>query len=213
LDEAAQNKLNPASYRGRLAITQPNRELTNSLARGTLIVGESVRVKGTIDGCDTLIVQGLIQSSFKTQSLLVLEGGEFVGTVEAENVDIAGIFDGELAVQGCLKVRPTGRLSGTFHYARISIDEGAEISGYLQVGGCLPPPLQWKKAKARSSAFNKPVESAEPPEFAHLDPGDGQTESLPIFQGPKLHGASFLHKIRPKIRARPDPLDSTGGET
>ncbi len=163
MNEASESTLYPASFRGPLAVKKPNKDRISTQDKGTLIVGDFVRVAGTLDGCDTLIVQGLVRSSFKAQSLLVLEGGVCAGTVETENADIAGIFDGELAVQGYLKVRSKGRLRGTFHYARISMEEGAEISGNMQVGGCLPPPLQWQKAKPRSLEFNEPDESAEPP--------------------------------------------------
>ncbi len=192
-------------------------------AKGTLIVGEGVRVSGTLDGCDTLIVQGLVRSSFKAQSLLVLEGGVCAGTVETENADIAGIFDGELAVQDRLKVRSKGRLRGTFHYARISLEEGAEISGNMEVGGNLPPPLQWQKAKPRSPEYNEPVESAEPPESEPSFCSGGQIESLPIEslpieslpidRGSKLRTAGLLQNIRPDSRGKPNPPDSTSGET
>ena len=126
-------------------IKHPNVERASTRLEGTIVVGEDVRFKGTLDGCDTLIVKGRVQTSFKAHSLQVLEGGRCVGTVETETAEIAGTFDGVLAVQECLKVRSTGRLTGTIHYARISIEEGGEISGDMQVGGCLPPPLRWQK--------------------------------------------------------------------
>ena len=158
-------------------------------------------------------MQGLVRSSFKAQSLLVLEGGVCAGTVETENADIAGIFDGELAVQDRLKVRSKGRLRGTFHYARISLEEGAEISGNMEVGGNLPPPLQWQKTKPRSPEFNEPVESAEPPESEPSFCSGGQIESLPIDRGSKLRTAGLLQNIRPDSRGKPNPPDSTSGET
>jgi len=154
-------------------------------AETTLIVGEGVRVKGTLGGCDTLIVRGLVETSFKARSLQVLEGGGCVGTVEAENAEIAGTFDGVLAVQGCLKVRSTGRLTGTIHYARISIEEGGEISGGIQVGGGLPPPLRWPESKPRSAVLSEPVDFAETPESAPMVFNDEKTESWPVMQGPK----------------------------
>ena len=218
LNEASVSTLYPASFRGPLAVKQPNQVRISTQAKGTLIVGEGVRVTGTLDGCDTLIVQGLVRSSFKAQSLLVLEGGVCAGTVETENADIAGIFDGELAVQDRLKVRSKGRLRGTFHYARISIEEGAEISGNMEVGGNLPPPLQWQKSKPGSPEYNEPVESAEPPESEPSFCSGGQIESLPIEslpinRGSKLRTAGLLQNIRPDSRGKPNPPDSTRGET
>ena len=58
-----------------LAIKHGNVGRTNTHAETTLIVGEGVRVKGTLDGCDTLIVGGLVETSFKARSLQVLGGG------------------------------------------------------------------------------------------------------------------------------------------
>ena len=213
LDKAAQSTLYPASFRNPLGIKKPSQELTNTLANGTLIVGKGVRFKGTLDGCDTVIVQGLIRSTFKTQSLLVLEGGECAGTVETENADVAGKFDGELAVRDRLKVRSKGRLSGTFHYARISIDEGAEISGYMEVGGCLPPPMKWQKSKLRSSESQQPAAPVAPPEIAQMGLADERTESLPSFRGPKYFKASLIHKNSSENRTEPESLIFKRGET
>ncbi len=168
-----------------LAIEHGNVGRAGTHAETTLIVGEGVRCKGTLGGCDTLIVRGLVETSFKARSLQDLEGGGCVGTVEAENAEIAGTFDGVLAVHGCLKVRSTGRLTGTIHYARISIEEGGEISGDIQVGGGLPPPLRWQESKPRSAVLSEPVDSAETPESAPVVIDDEKTESLPVMQGPR----------------------------
>ena len=191
------------------AIKHGNVGRASTHAETTLIVGEGVRVKGTLDGCDTLIVKGLVETSFKARSLQVLEGGGFVGTVEAENAEIAGTFDGVLAVQGCLKVRSTGHLTGTIHYARMSIEEGGEISGDVQVGGCLPPPLQWQKSKPRSSESIKPVESAEPP-----NPRVWLSAASKPSDGPSCKDRSGVKKGFPlracqKRRVKPDPVGST----
>ncbi len=58
-----------------LAIKHGNVGRTNTHAETTLIGGEGVRVKGPLDGCDTLIVRGLVETSFKARSLQVLESG------------------------------------------------------------------------------------------------------------------------------------------
>jgi cytoskeletal protein CcmA (bactofilin family) len=174
-------------YKARpgLLATHPDGERASPQPEGTLIVGEGIHLKGTLEGCDTLIVQGQVRASFKARSLVVAKGGLCVGDVEAENAEIAGIFDGMLAVRECLKVRSTGHVAGTIHYGRISMEEGGEISGYTQVGGCLPPPLRWQKSKPRAPKFINSLEYAQPCESGRHVMRNEHTESLPAFQGPK----------------------------
>ena len=67
--------------------------------------------------------------------LEITECGQFRGSVEIENADIAGRYDGQLVVHGRLTVRTTGRISGTVKYGELEVNAGGQIIGEIQVAG------------------------------------------------------------------------------
>lgn len=101
---------------------------------GTLIVGQGIQVKGQVESCRTLIVEGRVEASLAADSLEVRAEGRFEGTAAVENAEIAGSFDGNLTVRDLLTIKSEGRVSGTLRYARIHIETGGEIAGDVGVG-------------------------------------------------------------------------------
>jgi cytoskeletal protein CcmA (bactofilin family) len=101
-----------------------------------LVVGEGLSVSGEITSCDVLVVAGKVEAKVTEGKLLEInETGQFRGSVEIENADIAGRYDGQLVVHGRLTVRSTGRISGTVKYGELEINAGGQIIGELQVTG------------------------------------------------------------------------------
>jgi len=104
-------------------------ERRESAPSGTLMVGEGIEVKGKIDCCRRLVVEGHVQATMAAETLEVLAKGLFEGTVEVDTAEITGTFDGKLTVRGQLTIKESGRVSGTIRYGRILIEAGGEISG------------------------------------------------------------------------------------
>jgi cytoskeletal protein CcmA (bactofilin family) len=101
-----------------------------------LIVGKGLSVAGEITSCDILVVEGKVEAKLNDGKLLeIAEAGQFRGSVEIENADIAGRFDGQLVVHGRLTVRSTGRISGMVKYGELEINAGGQIIGEMQVMG------------------------------------------------------------------------------
>ena len=101
-----------------------------------LKVGKGLTVNGEITSCDILVVEGKVEAKLSDGKMLeIAESGQFRGSVEIENADIAGRFDGQLVVHGRLTVRATGRVSGMVKYGEIEINAGGQIIGEMQVSG------------------------------------------------------------------------------
>lgn len=115
-------------------------------ATGTLIVGRGIEVRGEIDSCERLVVEGRVEAGLAAESLEVLSGGELKGTAEVETAEIAGSFDGTLTARRELVIRAGGKVSGTIRYARVTIESGGEISGDVAVG--TEAPAKGKKSNA-----------------------------------------------------------------
>ncbi|MDD3287924.1 MAG: polymer-forming cytoskeletal protein [Alphaproteobacteria bacterium] len=145
----AQSPVGPRSDAARVAtpvVTPPRRgsesSHTNRRDRndtGTerrLTVGKGLSLSGEISACDSLVVEGKVEAKLSDGKLLeITESGQFRGTVEIENADIAGRYDGQLTVHGRLTVRSTGRISGMVCYGELEVNAGGQIIGEVQVVG------------------------------------------------------------------------------
>ena len=101
-----------------------------------LTVGKGLSVAGEITSCDILVVEGKVEAKLSDGKLLeITEAGQFRGSVEIENADIAGRYDGQLVVHGRLTVRATGRISGMVKYGELEVNAGGQIIGEMQVVG------------------------------------------------------------------------------
>lgn len=119
--------------KGIVAIAQTQQAQTETASenapQGTLIVGRDIQVKGQIDECQTLIVEGRVEASLRAKRLEVRRGGTFLGAAEVEQAVVAGTFDGTLHVAEELRIGANGRAQGEIFYGRIAIDTGGVIAG------------------------------------------------------------------------------------
>lgn len=100
---------------------------------GVLVIGREIEVKGEINSCQTLVVEGRLEAAVEVGSLQLAEDGLFNGSAVINHADIAGRFQGELTVRGELLLRPTARVDGKIRYGRVVIEGGGEISGDVKV--------------------------------------------------------------------------------
>ena len=99
-----------------------------------LVVGPQIKIKGVeISDCDTLVVEGRIEATLDSRVLEITEHGVFQGTIAVDNAEVHGRFEGELTVRKQLIIHATGRVSGTIRYAKIKVEEGAELAGEVQM--------------------------------------------------------------------------------
>ncbi|MCW2245035.1 cytoskeletal protein CcmA (bactofilin family) [Azospirillum fermentarium] len=99
-----------------------------------LIVGRDIALSGEIGSCDALVVEGSVEAKLPDGRIMeIAETGLFKGSVEIDEADIAGRFDGTLTVRGRLTIRATGRVQGTIRYGVLAVEAGGQISGDVQV--------------------------------------------------------------------------------
>lgn len=128
----------PATTRRSLDMPHGNSRRVGISEHGErkLIVGKGLSLSGEITACDVLVVEGKVEAKLTDGKMLeITESGQFRGSVEIENADIAGRYDGELTVHGRLTVRGTGRISGMVKYGELEVNAGGQIIGEMQVVG------------------------------------------------------------------------------
>ena len=108
----------------------PNNKGTQKKDRsGKLIIGEGLFVKGQLDSCKSLFVQGSLETSVECEVLKVSDNGELKGNVIVNEADIYGLFDGELSVKGLLTVHANGTVIGKVRYGELRVERGGIVSG------------------------------------------------------------------------------------
>lgn len=113
-----------------------------------LTVGADIRLKGEIEACDTLLVEGRVEAMIECRLLQIAERGAFHGTAIVDAAEISGRFDGTLTVRDRLVLRTTGRIGGAVHYRRLEIQDGGEITGEVTVLADKAEPATVRKLEA-----------------------------------------------------------------
>ena len=116
--------------------TAPHPEAGKPAGKGEakLIVGPDIKMKGVeITDCDTLAVEGRIEATLDARVLQIAPQGIFSGTVAVDNAEIHGRLEGELTVRKQLVIHATGKVSGKIRYAKIKVEEGAELAGEISM--------------------------------------------------------------------------------
>ena len=106
----------------------------NERKEAKLVVGPDIKLKGVeISDCDTLIVEGRVEATLDSRVLEITPHGVFQGTIAVDNAEIHGRFEGELTVRKQLVIYGAGKVSGKIRYAKIKVEEGAELSGEIHM--------------------------------------------------------------------------------
>ncbi len=105
-----------------------------TVERRTLVVGKGISLQGTVTEAEKLIIEGTMESQLlQAHELVISHSGVFKGEVEVEDAEIAGVFDGTLLANGSLTIRATGRVIGVARSRRLSVEDGGQLSGKMEM--------------------------------------------------------------------------------
>jgi cytoskeletal protein CcmA (bactofilin family) len=129
--------------------------------RRALVVGRGIALAGgAISDCERLEVHGTVEVSIRhALELIIADSGVFRGEAEIEEADISGAFDGSVTATSRLVVRSTGKVTGTIRCHRLMVEEGAQVSGKIEM---IPGPAA-AAAPARAAAAPTAEAPAAPP--------------------------------------------------
>ena len=120
----------PAAVPGRAAPIAQDHKKIDERKESKLVVGPDIKLKGVeISDCDTLVVEGRVEATLDSRILEISEHGVFQGTIAVDQAEIRGRFEGEITVRKQLVILGTGKVSGKIRYAKIKVEEGAELAG------------------------------------------------------------------------------------
>jgi cytoskeletal protein CcmA (bactofilin family) len=100
----------------------------------TSFFGTKLSVKGRVSGGGSLIVMGNLEGEFELQGELVVAPSAVVrGEVKAATVSVSGNFSGTLAAREKIHLEKSAVVNGRLHCPRLSIVEGANINGEIEM--------------------------------------------------------------------------------
>jgi cytoskeletal protein CcmA (bactofilin family) len=122
----------PAAQPAGMAASVEEKKIEEQRKESRLVVGPDIKLKGVeISDCDTLVVEGRVEATLDSRILEIAEHGVFQGTIAVDQAEIRGRFEGEITVRKQLVIQGTGKVSGKIRYAKIKVEEGAELAGDL----------------------------------------------------------------------------------
>ncbi len=104
------------------------------VARQAAIIGSSMTIKGEISTREELLVDGEVEGSLESHSLLTVgSNGKVRANIRAREVVIFGSVNGNVEVVEKIAIREQGSLVGDIKAAGISIDDGAYFKGSIDI--------------------------------------------------------------------------------
>jgi cytoskeletal protein CcmA (bactofilin family) len=115
---------------------------------GTAVVGKGAHVRGRITGDGDLRVDGSVSGDVALKGeIVVSDGAEITADVQATSVVVQGAIEGDISASEGVTIGAGARVSGAIRGARISIEEGASVSGRIEADFELPPELTGKSGR------------------------------------------------------------------
>lgn len=94
------------------------------------IIGVETLVKGTINSNNSLRIDGKVEGEiFSEGEIVISESGRINGNIKGYNVTIAGYMNGNIDINGTLKLTQASTVEGEVIVGSIDIENGAKFKG------------------------------------------------------------------------------------
>src|SRR5579863_3340721 len=99
------------------------------------VLGPTLYFKGDLTAEEDLLIQGRVEGSIThTQRLTVGAQGTVKANIKAQLIIVEGTVDGDLHADKSVYVKDTAKVSGNIVAPSVSIQEGANFSGNIDMG-------------------------------------------------------------------------------
>ena len=101
----------------------------------TTSIGAGSTFSGTIGGRGHIIVLGTVEGNSDLDGTLVIaEGGHWIGDISAKHIVIAGQVEGSIVAREKMEIVSSARIEGSLTSPVIAIAEGAVHEGEIHMG-------------------------------------------------------------------------------
>ena len=117
------------------------------------ILGPTLYFKGDLSADEDLLIQGRVEGSVThTQRLTVGAQGTVKANIRAALIVVEGTVDGDLTADKSVVVKDSAKVCGNILAPTVSIQEGANFSGSIDMTGKKPGHVQGKPEAAPARA-------------------------------------------------------------
>jgi cytoskeletal protein CcmA (bactofilin family) len=108
----------------------------NSATERASILGPTLYFKGDLSAEEDLLIQGRVEGSVShTQRLTVGPQGTVKANIRAQLIIVEGTVEGDLLAEKSVCVKETAKVCGNITSPSVSISEGANFSGSIDMAG------------------------------------------------------------------------------
>jgi len=118
------------------------------------IIGKDTFFSGNINGKGVIRIDGEIEGTLQNKGDVIIgENGKVAADLSARNITIAGSYEGTLEAEGKLELKKTAAANGTFKANGLIIEEGAVLSGNME--------MQRKEQAGKEQSEEKPLQKKD----------------------------------------------------
>jgi cytoskeletal protein CcmA (bactofilin family) len=126
-------------------------------SRVNSVIGKGTEFEGTIRTKETIRIEGFVKGNIISDGTVIIgNGGNVDGKIEAVNILVGGEAHGELYASEKIEANSSGRIFGNLHTKGLIVDEKALFQGTCEMTGREEP----KAAKETETAPEATEETA-----------------------------------------------------
>ncbi len=145
---------------------------------GSLLVGEGVFMKGSMQVPGTASIDGKLEGDLTADTVIVQTNGAMDGRTTANHVRVAGSLTNTTVANKSLVVESSGLIGGAITYNELEIKKGGQLQGNIYKVGQQPPaPVYAAPASAPAPAAAPAQPQAEAAPTAAPDSNANQQRS------------------------------------
>ena len=99
---------------------------------GMVVINSDTAFEGSIRNCKRLEIFGYVQGDVTAGELVVHQGGDFHGQAKAGSAQISGTVQGDIVVDGLIRIHPSGVVTGNVYYGKLAMEPGALLSAEVR---------------------------------------------------------------------------------
>jgi cytoskeletal protein CcmA (bactofilin family) len=131
---------------------QPPAEALSS--RNSAVIGQSITIKGSISGDESLLIDGTIEGSvdLPKNDLTIGQTGQVTANLDARTVRIDGQVHGDIKGKEKVIITKSGRVNGNVIAPRVTLEDGSKFKGRIDMdpGEPVTKPTAFKPTTASS---------------------------------------------------------------
>ena len=95
------------------------------------IISEASSLEGKLEVQGNVLIQGSFRGGIISRTLEIFKNAKVIANIEAEDVTIAGYFEGEMACSGLLTIVESGTVKGSVAYVALSVERGGLLDAEI----------------------------------------------------------------------------------